>query len=281
MDLLTRLAALMLPPVYGPRVRIESGQVAVVTGAASGIGAALARGFAARGVNVVLSDIRIDRLRDTCAEITDAEVLAVTTDVRDPEQVEALAAATVERFGRVDIVCNNAGVASAPGPIWEQPVDAWRWVLDVALHGVINGMRTFVPLLLAQDSGYVLNTASVGGLCPLPMLGPYNAAKHAVVGLSETLKAEFQSVGAAVEVGVLCPGWVETELVASSAANTPTGLSPAAGRSPVPDGMTPDELARLTFRGMESGRLHLITHPDSFMRVRDRLASVEVDLVDP
>jgi NAD(P)-dependent dehydrogenase (short-subunit alcohol dehydrogenase family) len=263
-------------------MRIEAGHVAVVTGAASGIGAALARGFAARGVNVVLSDVRLEPLQATANAISGADVLTVTTDVRDPAQVDALAAATLDRFGRVDIICNNAGVTSAMNPIWEQPVEAWRWVLDVALFGVIYGMRTFVPHLIAQNSGYVLNTASVGGLGPLPMLGPYNAAKHAVIGVSETLHEELRTAAPGVGVGVLCPGWVETDLGASSAANTPAGLTPvSAGPSPVADGMTPDELARRAFAGIEAGRLHLITHPETFGRVRARLASVERDLVEP
>jgi NAD(P)-dependent dehydrogenase (short-subunit alcohol dehydrogenase family) len=263
-------------------VNLSSGQVAVVTGAASGIGAALARGFAERGVRLVLADVREAPLQKTAESITSVDTLMVPTDVRDPAALDALADDTLRRYGRVDIICNNAGVTPAQLPIWEQPVQAWKWVLDVALFGVIYGMRSFVPRLVAQGSGYVLNTASVGGLCPLPMLGPYNAAKHAVIGLSETLHEELRTVAPGVGVGVLCPGWVETELVSSSITNAPPGLDPvASGTQPPTGGMSPEELARRAFNGIEAGRLHLITHPESFVRVRDRIASVERDLVEP
>jgi NAD(P)-dependent dehydrogenase (short-subunit alcohol dehydrogenase family) len=258
----------------------------VVTGAANGIGAALARSFAARGVHVVLSDVRSDslgRAADTVASLATAGAgtLAVTTDVTDPAQVDALAAATVERFGRVDIICNNAGVVTKMNPIWETPVEAWRWVLDVALLGVIHGMRSFVPHLVAQNSGYVLNTASVGGLMPLPTLGPYNAAKHAVIGLTETLQVELRKAAPGVEAGVLCPGRVATELSATSAANTPAGLD-AVAPEPMdgPGVMTADELAVRTLAGIEAGRLHIVTHPETFGAVRARLASVADDLVE-
>lgn len=274
-------------PDYAARMRIESGQVAVITGAAHGIGAALARSFAARGVHIVLCDLQADPLREAAAAVAvvstcGADTLCVAADVRDPVQLDALAAAARERFGRIDIVCNNAGVTARQAPIWETPLEAWRWVLDVALLGVVNGMRTFVPHFVAQNSGYVLNTASVGGLMPLPTLGPYNAAKHAVIGLTETLRAELDKVAPGVGTGALCPGRVATELSATSAANTPPGLT-AVAAEPMggPGVMSADELAERTIAGIEAGRLHIVTHPETFAAIRARLASVADDLVDP
>ncbi|WP_255649302.1 SDR family NAD(P)-dependent oxidoreductase [Frankia sp. ArI3] len=175
-------------------MRIEQGQVAVVTGAASGIGYGLAEALAARGVAVVLSDVQTDAVERAAATLaaTGATTLAVAADVGDADQVGALAAATIDRFGRVDLVCNNAGVVSRPAPMWEQSLASWRWLIDVALLGVVHGVHHFVPHLIRQGGGHVLNTASVGGLMPLPTLTPYNAVKHAVIGLTETLNLELR-----------------------------------------------------------------------------------------
>lgn len=250
-------------------MEIRAGQVAVVTGAASGIGLALAQAFAERGLNVVLADVRPDALERAGADLapTGATTLAVKTDVRDAASVDELARTTVERFGRVDIVCNNAGVVGPFAPMWEQELDTWHWILDVALMGVVHGIRSFVPRLIASGSGHVVNTASVGGLVPLPRLAPYNAAKHAVVGLSETLLAELRQAGADVGVTVVCPGLVDTGLAESS-----EQIRPAAVPSRSTDGQPPQlagaqggveliqpaDVASATLAAIEANQLHLV-----------------------
>lgn len=268
-------------------MELTGGQVAVVTGGASGIGLALGEAFAARGLRVVLADVQAHPLEAAVESLASAggDIAGVPTDVRDPEAVEALARATVERFGRVDVVCNNAGVVGPFAPMWEQDLATWRWVLDVALLGVIHGIRAFVPRLVAEGSGHVLNTASVGGLMPLPMLAPYNAAKHAVVGLSETLAVELADTD--VGVSVLCPGMVATSLAATSEQNRPPELtSPAqageaeraARQRMLAMATPPSEVADACLEAIEAGRLHVITHVDTVPAIRARIDSVLADL---
>lgn len=268
-------------------MKLESGQVAVVTGGTSGIGLALAEAFAARGLRVVIADVRADSLAPAEATLRDlgAEVVTSRTDVRDPAAVEALADLTVDRFGRVDVVCNNAGVSGPLAPMWEQEIQTWRWVLDVALMGVIHGIRSFVPRLLAAGSGHIVNTASIGGLMPLPMLAPYNAAKHAVVGLTETLARELRATGTEVRASVLCPGRVDTPLEQTSRAAW--AADPSAGAPPAPTAaqapaanliLTAAQVAELTLAGIETDRLHIITHADSAIPVRSRVRRLLDDL---
>ena len=184
------------------------GKVAAVTGAASGIGRAMADRWAGLGMRLALADIEVEPLEVAAAELRAAgtDVLMVPTDVSDGEQVDAFAAATLEEYGAVDIVCNNAGVGGG-GPMWTLTEADWAWVLGVNLWGVIHGIRAFVPHLVAQGSGRVINTASVAGLSSPPMLGPYNASKHAVVTISETLRSELAMLPDG-DFGVtgVCPG---------------------------------------------------------------------------
>ncbi|ONH28003.1 SDR family NAD(P)-dependent oxidoreductase [Pseudofrankia asymbiotica] len=270
-------------------MKLEAGQVAVVTGAASGIGLAMAVAFARRGLHVVLTDVRADAL-DAARETLprgDAGVLTRAADVRRAEEVDALASATLAEFGRVDVICNNAGVVGPPAPMWEQSLDVWRWVVDVSLFGVIHGVRAFVPHLVRQGHGHVLNTASVGGLAPLPTLAPYNAAKHGVIGLSETLRAELDAAGVAVGVTVVCPGLVATGIRDNSVASRPGGVGRWAVGGRELDDATRDapvvrpgtvlaaaDVARLALEGIEQDRLHVLTHPDSGAVVQARLRAV-------
>lgn len=191
-------------------MELGNGTVAVVTGAGSGIGSALARGFADTGCSVVLADVQPDALADAAAELADggADVHAVVTDVSDAEQVEALAAATVERFGGVHVVCNNAGVASKADP-WSGPIEAWEWIMGVNFWGVVHGVRAFLPHILGSGGGHIVNTASIAGL--LPGFGPsYDASKHAVVAVTEGLYHQLALSPIPVGVSCLCPGWVRT-----------------------------------------------------------------------
>ncbi len=202
------------------------GKVAVVTGAASGIGLALARRFAADGMRVVMADIERPALEAAASDLmaTDTDVLAVVTDTSIESDVEALAAATIERFGAVHLVCNNAGVGSRGLTIADLPKRDFEWVLDVNLWGVIHGIRAFLPYLTRQGEGHIVNTASVSGLYHLPRMGPYNASKAAVIALSETLKFELDAENSPVGVSVLCPSWVRTN-ISTAARNVPERLA--------------------------------------------------------
>ncbi|WP_236688894.1 SDR family NAD(P)-dependent oxidoreductase [Clavibacter michiganensis] len=193
--------------------------MAVITGSASGIGFALAQGLVARGAQVVISDVRPQALEHAAAALRrqGAVVLAVNADVGDPAAVDALADAAFTRFGRVDLLCNNAGLVSPAAPSWEQELATWGRMMRVKVMGTIHGLRSFVPGMLKQSRGHILNTASSGGLTPLPQRGPYTATMHAVVGLTETLNAELRAAGSGFGATVLCPGLVDTDLGQNSA----------------------------------------------------------------
>jgi NADP-dependent 3-hydroxy acid dehydrogenase YdfG len=253
-------------------MQLERGQVAVVTGAASGIGLGLAHAFASRGLDVVLADIETDPLAQavTAVEEQGVRALGVPTDVVDPSQVEALAQATLDHFGRVDVVCNNAGVASLGPPAWETPPADWEWVLSVNLGGVINGIRAFVPHLVAQNSGHVVNTASMAAVTVTTRHAPYVASKFAVAGLSEALRAELDVAAPNVGVTVVFPGSTNTN-IATAHRNRPASLPMGsfqltddvmaevldwAGRISGPI-VEADEAAESVVRAVEAGRLHV------------------------
>jgi len=191
------------------------GRVAVITGAASGIGLALAQRFAREGMKLVLADIETAPLLRVQAQFQAEGVPAVarTVDVMDEVQVGALADAAYREFGAVHLLCNNAGVAAAPllQPVWETRLADWQWTLGVNLMGVVHGLRAFVPRMLAGgDEGHIVNTASVAGL--LSGSGPYHASKHAVACLSEGLYKDLRTLGARLSASVLCPGLIRTAI---------------------------------------------------------------------
>ncbi len=260
-----------------------SGKVAVITGAASGIGLALSASFAAEGMKLVLADIESEPLEAAGAGLPEGtEVLTVVCDVSDGAQVDALRDAAVERFGTVHIVCNNAGVAGG-GPVWAQSRADWDWVLGVNLFGVINGITSFTPLLIEQGEGHIVNTASIAGMISMPWGGTYNVSKHAVVTLSETLWADLQLAGAAgVGVSVLCPGWVQTR-IAESGRNRPVDPDvPPTPRSDeelatlahvgslVAEGLNPKQVAELVRDAVRSDRFYIFTHPTWMPLISDR-----------
>jgi NAD(P)-dependent dehydrogenase (short-subunit alcohol dehydrogenase family) len=191
-----------------------AGRVAVVTGAASGIGFALASRFGREGMRVVMADIEQPALETAVQRLTDAghEVLGVPTDVSKLESVQALADQTLERFGAVHILCNNAGVGAGFGKVWEASLNDWQWALGVNLYGVIHGVHTFLPLMLERgDEGHVVNTASIAGLVPGNRV--YSVTKHAVVALSEAVYHNLAQMQSRVHVSVLCPGLINTRIM--------------------------------------------------------------------
>lgn len=200
-------------------------RVAVVTGAASGIGRGLADALAAEGMKVVLADIEAGRLEEVAVEMRDtgAQVLPVVTDVTDASSVEALAQRTIDAFGAVHVVCNNAGVFTA-GVSWEAPIEDYEWVLGVNVWGVIHGCRTFIPIMLKQDTeGHIVNTASMAGVTNGPYSAPYYMSKHAVLSLSESIYHELQMRSAKIGISALCPELVATN-INNSSRNRPVAL---------------------------------------------------------
>jgi NAD(P)-dependent dehydrogenase (short-subunit alcohol dehydrogenase family) len=263
------------------------GKVAVVTGAASGIGLALVRRFAAEGASVVLADVEPEPLDEAAAGLSaehgDDRVLAVPTDVRDPEALVALAEATWDRFGGADVLCNNAGVAVG-GRSWDIPADRWRWIVDVNLLGVAHGVRAFVPRMIEQGEGHVVNTASAAGLLTGPGMGPYYATKHAVVALSEALHFDLTMTGAAgVGVSVLCPEFVRTR-IGDSSRNLPPEVEDQAApgmeafgeviRGLVESGIDPAEVAGKVLDAVLSKRFWVLTHPTTLDAARRRWEAI-------
>jgi len=215
-----------------------SGRVAVVTGSANGIGRALAAELAAEGMKLVLADIEREPLLVVAKELeaTGVDVLPVVTDVSDAWSVDALANATVDRFGAVHLLCNNAAVAGQFGRTWATSLAEWEWVFAVNVLGVVNGLRAFVPIILEQDEGHVLNTGSAACFEALPGFGPYAASKHALLGLSEALRRELHASGARVGVTVGMPAGVVKTSIMTGQRNwlDRFGERPAADDDPLP-----------------------------------------------
>ena len=252
---------------------ILAGKVAVITGGASGIGNAVAARAAARGMKIVLADIEERPLREAARSLSDngADVLPVVTDVSEASSVEALRDRTLERFGAVHLVHNNAGVGGG-GLLWTISEAEWRWVLGVNLFGVIHGIRTFVPLMVEQGEGHVVNTASLAGLVSPPFYGPYSASKHAVVTISEILYRDLRIVGSKVGVSVLCPGFVRTRISEADrnrpqwAPAPPTNPAAeqvrAAAAQAVADGIDPAAVADSVLDAVRTNRFYILTHPE-------------------
>lgn len=255
----------------------ELGRVAVITGAASGIGRGLAEYAAGLGMRLILSDVDGPRLQALCAELQarGAEAVACVTDVGDPAQVEHLRDVAVERFGGVDLLFNNAGVMQT-GNCWEITHEQWQRMLSVNLQGVINGIRSFVPLLLEQGRpAHVINTASLAGLVSSPLMAPYNVTKQAVVALSETLHYELSLQQAQVSVSVLCPGPVASEIMASNqVAGTAGAQFSELLDTSIRQGMTPLELAELVFSAVREKRFWILPHKFFKPALQRRMQSI-------
>ena len=265
-----------------------AGKVAVVTGAGSGFGREFARIAAGKRMNLVLADVQDDALHAVVGEVRagGVEALGVHTDVARAEDVQELADRATAKFGAVHLLFNNAGVAGGGGYVWETSLKDWQWLLGVNLMGVVNGIRSFIPLMLREDCEcHVVNTASAAGLVSAPLMSVYNVSKHAVVTLSETLFHDLRLANGKVGVSVLCPAFVPTN-IRSSERNRPPELTDDAPLTPsqiiarersekaVASGrLTAAEVARMTFDAVRENRFYVITHPKM-------LASVELRLQD-
>ncbi len=231
---------------------------AVITGAGSGLGAALCRALAARGATLIAADIDLAAAEATAAACGPG-ASAVRCDVTKLDEVEALGAAADARLGGVDLIVNNAGVACA-GRVGEVPIDDWRWIVEVNLWGVIHGCHVFVPRLRAQRSGHILNVASAAGLLSPPRMAPYNTTKAAVVALSETLYGDLAPDR--VGVTVLCPTFFPTNIVGSARTATDPVLRQAARRLVESGRHTADDIARAALAGDDAGALHVAPQAD-------------------
>ncbi len=250
------------------------GRVAVVTGGASGIGRGMAQAFLDSGMKVVIADVEEAALASTQSELAaQGDVVGIRCDVSKASEVDALARQAVEAFGAVHVLCNNAGVAgSAPGGIWEAPLDEWDWVMGVNVMGVVHGIRSFVPILLDQgEGGHVVNTASMAGL--IPGGGIYGVTKHAVVALSESLWSQLAMRDPSVRASVLCPGWVNTRIIESER-NRPETPRPDPGPAApqmeamrkvveglVQSGLDPREVGQIVVEAILDERFYILTHP--------------------
>ena len=265
---------------------VLEGKVAVVTGAASGLGRAMALAFADEGMHLALADVDDAGLQETRTRLDgkDVKSIVMRLDVSKASEVEAFARKCFQELGAVHVVCNNAGVALS-GPVWETSEAEWQWILGVNLLGVVNGVRAFAPRLIAQDEGHIVNTASVAGLISPPGMGAYCVSKHAVVTLSEALHHDLRERGSRVGVSLLCPAYVPTG-IADSERNQPPGVSvssksnervakEAALRKAVAAGkLSADDVARAVVAAVKENRFYVLTHPGIKGAVRARMEDV-------
>ncbi len=265
-------------------MKMLEGRVAAVTGAASGLGRAMALAFAGEGMHAALADVDEPGLKSTLDEVQSRGVraFAMRVDVSRYQEVESFCSKAIAQFGATHVVCNNAGV-SPLGAVWENTLADWQWILGVNLWGVIHGVRAFVPRLLAQGEGHVVNTASVAGLISPPGMGAYNVTKHAVVALSESLHHDLRSRGSLVGVSVLCPAYVPTG-IADSERNRPRELLNP-GKSPskeeamlkkaVASGkLSADDVARAVVAAVKEERFYVLTHPRIKGAIRARMEDI-------
>ena len=278
-------------------MRDLEGKTAVITGSASGMGLAFAECFGREGMNVVMADIEEKALRVEAArvEALGVSVLPVVTDVSDEASMDHLGEATRSAFGSAHVICLNAGVSAPTGPMEQLTTNDWRWCLDVNLWGVIHGIRVFLPELKAKDVGHFVVTASVAGLTSYPWLAAYNASKHAVASIAESLHSELREVGSKVKVSCLCPGAVSTN-IGGSERNRPKELAnEGAGAEVVPQlpgdldefsdrfekiSKAPSEVAELVLAAVVEERFWIETDEAYREPIKERHRAIE-DRTDP
>ncbi|MBT5711766.1 SDR family NAD(P)-dependent oxidoreductase [Candidatus Poribacteria bacterium] len=267
-------------------------KVAVVTGAGSGIGRALARRLAREGCNLVLADISPDALADVDAELVEAgtRTAAIEADVTDQDSVDALAEAALTAFGAVHVVCNNAGVGVPRGGgmyVWDTPLPEYEWVMRTNVWGIIHGCRAFVPILLAQgEPAHIVNTVSVAGLLARAATHVYTMSKHAALSLSESLVAQLAEIDSSIGVSLLCPGYVDTGLSASDTSAPPAVAALAEAETAehaemrarfersIGRGIAPDLVAAGAIDAILTGRTYVLTHPEYNELIRLRVADI-------
>ncbi len=257
----------------------------MVTGAASGIGKAMAQRFAAEGMRLALADIEQAPLFQFADELRAAgtQVVCERVDVSKPEDLETLAGTAYETFGVVNLLCNNAGILPPGAPVWKEPLASWHWTLNVNFFGVLHGVRAFVPRMLkANEEAHIVNTASLAGVTTRPLMSAYNVSKHAVVALSECLYAELQLTTEKIRVSVLCPAFSKTRL-AESGRNRPVGVEadPAASfgfhdalKKIVDEGTPPEEIVSAVVEAVRKNQFWIFTHPALDSGIRDRFESM-------
>jgi NAD(P)-dependent dehydrogenase (short-subunit alcohol dehydrogenase family) len=268
------------------------GKVAVVTGAASGIGLGMTEAFASRGMKVVMADVEAEALMRAAEHLskTNAEVAPVVVDVSSYESVVALADAAEARFGKVHVLCNNAGVSGGGGgqPIWAQSQNDWDWVMGVNFRGVVNGLRAFTPRMIAHgEEGHIVNTSSILGLTT-GAGSIYGVSKHAVTRLTEGLVQDLKNAGAHISATVLCPGMIATNII-TSARNRPGALADA-DDAPNPqreaviaamdarfktNGMAPREVGEKVVQAILDDQFYLLTHAENMAGVKRRFDDIE------
>jgi NAD(P)-dependent dehydrogenase (short-subunit alcohol dehydrogenase family) len=265
-------------------------RVAVVTGAASGMGLGMARAFSAAGMRVVAADVRKDALDAAVAELgaKGREVVGVVTDVSRLSDVEALAEATLDAFGAVHVLCNNAGVGGF-APIAKTSIEDWEWLLGIDLWGPIYGIKVFLPLIEREDEGHINSTSSLAGLLAGGAAGAYNVAKHGIVALMATLERELRAAKSPVRASVLCPGAVNTAIGRNSAENRRAHHGDTTPRTAQGDklaaitanalaqGMDPDEVGRLVLEGIRHDRFWIFTEPRLLKHVQQQVETMIED----
>jgi NAD(P)-dependent dehydrogenase (short-subunit alcohol dehydrogenase family) len=275
-------------------MELSDATTAVVTGAGSGIGFALADALARAGCSVVLADVQVDALASAEAQIAahGVDTLVVPTDVSRADDVQMLADKTMERFGGVHVVCNNAGVAATKGDPWLGGIETWEWTMGVNFWGVVHGVRTFLPLVAASGGGHIVNTASIAGLYP-GFSPAYDASKHAVVAITEGLYHNLELAELPIGVSCLCPGWVRTGIIDADR-NWPAELGPAPvsdavqdistnyARRAIEEGMQPGAVADHVLEAITANRFWVFPHADfldlavqRFHRIADGLDPVQ------
>jgi NAD(P)-dependent dehydrogenase (short-subunit alcohol dehydrogenase family) len=266
-------------------MRDFKGKVAVITGGSHGIGYALAEQSLKEGMKVVIASVGTDSLAQAEARLLAlypaAQLLTVRTDVAKAAEVAELARRTLETFGAVDLLINNAGIGVS-GNLWENTSADWEWLLGVNLLGVVHGIRCFVPIMLAQDSECcIVNTASMAGLVSPDFVGAYGVSKHAVVALSEILQAQLTQRGAKIKVAVLCPGFVSTEFY-DTERNRPVALWNGGPPAPfsegfrqlISNGMDPAEVAAKVFQALTDEKFYILTHPELKQFIQTRMENI-------
>lgn len=264
------------------------GKTAVITGAASGIGLAMAHRFAREGANVVMSDLSPEPLEAAVEAVaqTGGTAIGFVADASKADEVEALAARADEVYGRTHILCNNAGVAMG-GVLWENSLADWDWVLGVNLYGVVHGIRSFVPRMLEHgERSAIVNTASFSGLSSQPAMGIYGVSKHGVLTMTETLFYELEAVKANIQAHALCPGWIQTGINQSDrtapdgVSSMPDEASPLARTvsayvsQAVEEGKPPELVADMVADGIKANRFYIITHPEWLGMVKVRMTDI-------